>query len=177
MLAVGAAAVLLLGLWKVIGTSAAPPAREPEREAPPAVADAPRPPIPMDAEEKGVAVPILPSYDSPIGPPPLPKIRLHGALLRARDREQLGVPAKLKIADEEWEEKETETGGLTEYEFKDLHPGYWELTAVASGLLTRRASVDLDGKETDVRLDLFLEPACAIRVRLDASLGEWMTLV
>jgi len=177
LLAVVGAAGLWIALWRAIGRSGSEPTREPDRAAPPASADAPKPPVSADVDRKSAGAEVVPTTDAPLGPQPVPGIRLYGSVMRALEREPTGVPTKLKIADEEWEERETETGGLAKYEFKDLHPGHWDLDAAASGLRTLHASVDLDGKETDVRLDLFLEPTYVIRVRLDASLGEGISMM
>jgi hypothetical protein len=63
------------------------------------------------------------------------------------------------------------------YEIRGLHPGRWDLTASSPGFRTLEESVELDGESKDVRLDLRLQPADVVRVRIIASLGDGLSLV
>lgn len=164
-------------LWRAIGPSAGtsrsgdPTAGVGGEETSATSASSPAPPI-SEADRKPDVQSTPAAPPQSIGPEPAPVVRLHGQVLDARDRERLPVACQLRIADEEWEERSSQVACGSDYEFADLHPGGWDLVLEAAGFRTLRTRVRLEPDEKEKEVDLLVEPAFLVRVRLEASLGD-----
>jgi hypothetical protein len=99
---------------------------------------------------------------------------LHGRVLSSRDREPVRAKFELKASDERWDELAARTGLGGTYEFEDLHPGAWDLSASCPGYLSKRFHWVLEA-EPRREEDIVLEPAIVVSVRIDADLPKGLT--
>ncbi len=161
---VGAVAILFV-LWRAIGISSTNTRS----------LDAPVPVETVDTDATASGAPPV-DLQRPVqersAPPKDPKIRLHGTLFNARDRNPIASACSLRAVDEAWDEHSLSSSGDGSYEFVDLHPGPWEIEVRESTFQTMRVPIDLREDEPDKTLDLFLRPALSIRVRIEGAAGE-----
>jgi hypothetical protein len=133
----------------------------------------------LQAEKAGGAQQIAPSEppSPPVAPAEVePKIRLFGSILDSRDRSPINGDSRVRIDDEQWEERTQSEKIHAGYEFVDLHPGVWELTVEVAGFQTSRTNVLLDRDEKEKRVDLVLLPPYVVKVRVEAAGQELLQM-
>jgi hypothetical protein len=97
---------------------------------------------------------------------------VHGRVLSARDRSPVRGKFDLKASDEHWDEFLPRLSGGAAFEFVDLHPGAWDVSASCPGYLSRRVRWNLEADPPDREEDIVLEPAIVVSVRIDADLPK-----